>query len=92
MFRGVPYAAAPTGPLRLAPAQPPTPWTGTRLADSFGPVCPQRLPVADLSNKTSALLSMPRGRLMHLQRLQPFLARQSEDCLTLNLYVPGSGQ
>ncbi|XP_052127670.1 neuroligin-3-like [Frankliniella occidentalis] len=91
VFRGVPYAAPPVGPLRLAPSQPPPPWSGTRLADSFGPVCPQRLPVPDLNNKTSALLAMPRGRLTHLKLLQPFLQRQSEDCLSLNLYVPGSG-
>ncbi|KAJ1530538.1 hypothetical protein ONE63_005427 [Megalurothrips usitatus] len=92
VFRGVPYAAPPTGPLRLAPSQPPPPWTGTRLADSFGPVCPQRMPVADLGNRTSALQAMPRGRLLHLKHLAPFLTRQSEDCLNLNLYVPGSGE
>ncbi|XP_058130589.1 neuroligin-1-like [Anopheles ziemanni] len=34
---------------------------------------------------------MPKGRYQHLKRLQPLLANQSEDCLTLNIYVPGSG-
>ncbi|XP_053679732.1 neuroligin-1-like [Anopheles nili] len=34
---------------------------------------------------------MPKGRYQHLKRLLPLLANQSEDCLTLNIYVPGSG-
>ncbi|XP_063236342.1 neuroligin-4, X-linked-like [Bacillus rossius redtenbacheri] len=34
---------------------------------------------------------MPRGRYASLRRLVPLLADQSEDCLFLNLYVPGSG-
>uniref|UniRef100_A0A182MWK6 Uncharacterized protein n=1 Tax=Anopheles culicifacies TaxID=139723 RepID=A0A182MWK6_9DIPT len=46
----------------------------------------------DISNRTAALLSMPKGRYQHLKRLQPLLANQSEDCLTLNIYVPGSGK
>lgn len=44
-FLGVPYGYAE----RLHPPQPPTSWQGTRLADSFGPVCPQKYP--DLSNR-----------------------------------------
>jgi neuroligin len=38
------------------------------------------------------MLIMPRGRYHHLKRLIPLLASQSEDCLFLNLYVPGSGK
>lgn len=45
-FRGVPYAAPPP---RLAAPAPARPWPGTRLADAFAPVCPQRYP--DISNK-----------------------------------------
>jgi neuroligin len=90
VFKGVPYAAPPVGELRYRPPAPPLVWSGTRLADTFGAVCPQRYP--DISNRSAALLSMPRGRYHHLKRLIPLLANQSEDCLFLNLYVPGSGK
>ncbi|XP_018325861.1 neuroligin-1-like [Agrilus planipennis] len=89
VFRGVPYAAPPIGPLRFAPPQPPLKWPGTRLADTFGTVCPQKYP--DLSNKTAALMEMPKGRYNFLKKLLPLLVNQSEDCLFLNIYVPGSG-
>lgn len=56
----------------------------------FGAVCPQRLP--DVSNETSALEKMPKGRLEYLKRLLPFLKNQSEDCLYLNIYVPVGGK
>jgi para-nitrobenzyl esterase len=41
VFRGIPYAAPPVGPLRWAPPQPPVPWDGVFAADRFGPMCPQ---------------------------------------------------
>ncbi len=41
VFRGIPYAEPPVGPLRFAPPRPRAPWAGTLDATDFGPT-PQR--------------------------------------------------
>ncbi len=41
LFAGLPYAAAPVGPLRWTPPAPAAAWAGVRKADRFGPRCPQ---------------------------------------------------
>jgi para-nitrobenzyl esterase len=43
VFKGIPYATPPTGDLRWMPPQPVKPWSGTRSAEKFGPICPQIL-------------------------------------------------
>ncbi|MDR3512468.1 MAG: carboxylesterase family protein [Caulobacteraceae bacterium] len=41
VFRGVPFAAPPVGPLRWRPPQPTAGWSGTREAVAYGPDCLQ---------------------------------------------------
>lgn len=89
-FLGVPYATPPLGSLRYMPPVTPSMWRSTRLADSFSPVCPQKPP--EIANRTEALLELPRGRLLYLEKLLPLLSNQSEDCLYLNIYVPRKGK
>ncbi len=40
-FKGIPYAAPPTGPLRWHDPQPPAAWQGVRDATNYGPACIQ---------------------------------------------------
>ncbi|KAL4705308.1 hypothetical protein ACJJTC_018994 [Scirpophaga incertulas] len=43
------------------------------------------------TQRSAALTKMPLGLYNELKATVPFLANQSEDCLFLNIYVPGSG-
>jgi para-nitrobenzyl esterase len=72
VFRGLPYAAPPVGPLRWRAPQAPAPWPGVRDAARFGPSCPQVGPkdVIDITRYGGA----PEPT--------------SEDCLTLNVWSP----
>ena len=47
VFRGLPYAAPPVGPLRWRPPRPPTSWIGERDASTWGGICVQSPPGAD---------------------------------------------
>jgi para-nitrobenzyl esterase len=49
IFKGIPYAAPPTGPLRFALPQPVAPWSGERAAAAFGSSCPQKEPVRNVT-------------------------------------------
>lgn len=41
VFKGIPYAAPPIGPLRWKAPRRALPWTGIRTARAFGAACPQ---------------------------------------------------
>lgn len=44
VFRGIPYAQPPVGPLRWKPPAPLAPWSGVRKAENFGAACIQPRP------------------------------------------------
>jgi len=72
VFRGIPYAQPPIGPLRLRAAAPLKPWTGIRDATRFGASAPQ----AGVEN------------WLVRRFIGSVSARQSEDCLYLNIWTP----
>ena len=45
VYKGIPYAAPPTGPLRWKPPQPAKAWKGILVAKTFPANCPQALPL-----------------------------------------------
>lgn len=72
VYKGIPFAAPPTGKLRWRPPQAPVPWQGVRAADHFGHPCMQPASPERLGPWTRAFLS----------ELTP-----SEDCLYLNIWT-----
>ncbi len=70
-FKGIPYAAAPTGENRWRPPAPAPAWDGVRRADHFGPSCIQNI-VPERKPWTKEF--MTHGEI-------------SEDCLSLNVWT-----
>lgn len=85
-FFGIPFAEAPVDSRRFMPPSSPLPWLDIKRANKMEPVCPQKLP--DLSDPSG----YNQGRYDQIKRLLPYLKRESEDCLYLNLYVPSYGE
>ena len=71
-WRGIPYAAPPTGSLRWRAPRPPASWRPATLETRrFGSPCPQ------FASEFGGINDVPRGALTG-----------SEDCLSLNVYAP----
>lgn len=83
VFRGIPYAAPPVGPLRWRPPEPARPRGGVRPARDFGPSCPQ-------SNRLDGFARGIAAAFGRADRVPPSNRRTSEDCLTLNVWTPDS--
>ena len=80
IFRGIPYAGALTPEHRFGEAPPLSPWTRTRNAFSYGPVCPSEERLFDDSTIEWPFL-IQRGPMTVAQ----------EDCLSINVWTPGLG-
>ncbi|KAI1292516.1 Acetylcholinesterase [Halotydeus destructor] len=74
VFMGIPFAAPPVGDLRLHKPRRPKSWKGIRTANRHRSACMQYIP------------DQWRKRAEHQWRRQMDI---SEDCLYLNVYVPG---
>jgi len=71
VFKGIPFAAPPTGELRWRAPQPVAKWTGVRKADKFGDVCVQPKGVG----RRNVSVDLPDS------------PAASEDCLYLNVWT-----
>jgi len=86
-FLGLQYASLLGGELRfMPPTSSMEKWDGVRVALKFRPVCPQRVPDVNRLQR-----DVPTERVDHIKRLLPFLDKQNEECLNLNVYVPARG-
>ena len=80
VFRGIPFAAAPTGDRRWKPPAAHTPRSGLQRADEFGPACPQLQGNHDWYRQVATLLGNPPETIGPLEDID-------EDCLYLNVWT-----
>jgi len=86
-YLGLQYASLLGGELRFMPPTSTTEkWDGIRVALRYRPVCPQTPPPPPATNHDATVQTSLRAD--HIERLRPFLERQGEECLNLNIYVP----
>lgn len=81
LFKGVPYAAPPTGELRFRPPQSPKPWQGVRRCDSWGAACPQETPHTP---------DTPYG--IEFYSGEDYPPKMDENCLFLNIWTPAKNE
>jgi para-nitrobenzyl esterase len=74
VFRGIPYARPPIHERAFRAPEPPDGWAGVRAANDFGSAAPQFVPRIRVLR---GLIGVPADR-------------QSQDCLTLNIWTPSA--
>lgn len=79
-YKGIPFAAPPTGGNRWRAPQPCPPWEGVLNAYDFGPITPQAVTGKHKENIYSREWAVDDDPLM------------DEDCLYLNVWAPAEGQ
>ncbi|TCD68537.1 hypothetical protein EIP91_010462 [Steccherinum ochraceum] len=82
-FLGIPFAKAPIGDRRFRVPVPDSPYTGTHVVTNFGPTCPQQRQKLQIPPELSL-----EGIDYLEHQFMGVAGPESEDCLTLNVWVP----
>jgi para-nitrobenzyl esterase len=82
-FLGMPYAAAPIGPLRWRPPQPAARWSGERDATTFAPHCAQPASPFGLASSSEDCL--------YLNVFAPTGRKHGDDGLPVMVWIHGGG-
>src|SRR5947209_4525942 len=85
MFKGIPFAAPPTGDLRWRPPQPVKNWDGVREASQFGPRCMQHPIFGDMNFRSNGMSE----DCLYLNVWTP--AKSANDRLPVLVYFFGGG-
>merc|ERR1712193_41366 len=81
-FKGIPYAADPSGSNRWLPPQDPESWSDVRDTSTWGNVCPQTNDVAILDQFIANQTGLDGSKVPEPTETI------SEDCLVLNVFSP----
>ncbi|MBN2862619.1 MAG: carboxylesterase family protein [Bacteroidales bacterium] len=77
IYKGIPYAAPPTGDMRWREPQAVIPWDGIKICDTFGAAAPQKLTDPGSFYDREFYAQSPHVK--------------NEDCLYLNIWTPAAG-
>jgi para-nitrobenzyl esterase len=87
MFKGIPYAAPPVGPLRWKAPQPVAPWTTVREATAFGARCMQGNIFGDMMFRDSG----PSEDCLYLNVWAPVPEGKKPALLPVMVWIYGGG-
>jgi para-nitrobenzyl esterase len=87
MFKGIPFAAPPVGPLRWKAPQPVAPWASVREATAFGPRCMQGNIFGDMVFRDTG----PSEDCLYLNVWSPVLEVRKVPLLPVMVWIYGGG-